>query len=166
MPRIITYTTSSVLRLFVVHHECGMYLCARSPPGTHGCLTFSKTTTTPPSIQSPHHTQPRKVKSLCKMFPQSLRLGVTTCSRKQKKISQKTCRELDLSTCLRILHSRERRQDIDAKPAPMPLGKHDDLSGGAHVEASALGAASSIVADMKVSQRETSKLDVDRRTCS
>ena len=39
MPRIITYRTSSVLRLLVVYQRCGTCVCARSPSRTLRALS-------------------------------------------------------------------------------------------------------------------------------
>ena len=60
MPRIITYTTSGVLRLLVVYDRCGVCVRTKSVMKARksDLFFFSKKAAIPPSIQSSHHRKP------------------------------------------------------------------------------------------------------------
>ena len=88
MPRIITCTTSGVLRLLVVYHRCGMCVHAKSVMIARRSAMFTKKTAQYHPPYNHHNTQSRrKVKSLCKMFQQALRYGFLHMLAKAKDLS-------------------------------------------------------------------------------
>ena len=172
MPRTITNTTSSVLRLLVVCHRCGVCVRTKSVMIARKSDIFQRKQQYHPPYNRPITQSRRKVKSLCKVFPQALRKGFSTCSRKRRNISEDlplsyssplpsdlnlssephaSDERVDLPEDLPL--SGEEQGDIDAKPAPLPLKRHEDLPEGVYGEASALGAASPTEADMKDRER-------------
>ena len=87
MPRIITYTTSSVLRLIVVYHRCGVCVRTKSVMIALRSDIFARKQQYHPPYHHHITQRRRKVKSLCKMFPQALRQRFLHVFAKAKDLS-------------------------------------------------------------------------------
>ena len=170
MPRVITYSTSGVLRLLVVHHRWCVCVRTKSVMIARTSDIFQRKQQYHPPYNR-HITQSRrKVKSLWKNVPAGIPARFLHMFAKAKEDLPENLSlscpsplptELDLSwephSSNELVDvpedlplSGEEQGDIDAKPAPMPLKRHEELLEGAHGEAPVLGA----------------KLEVDGRTCS